>query len=142
MGGLGIFLGGEWDKMFHGVNEYLKENGELPKSAHTGYGRWISLQRTNYKNGTLSQDKKQKLESIRGWNWGVDYDEIWLNKAQAISEYVTVTGSIPKQSHPELGNWIWTQRTQYKNGELAPFRIKKLESIPGWVWSKNRNNPK
>ena len=36
---------------------------------------WISKQRTNKKKNKLSQDKIDKLESLKGWFWEVDFDE-------------------------------------------------------------------
>jgi hypothetical protein len=37
-------------------------------------------------------------------------------------------------SDEELEIWAIQQRTKYRNGELPPSHIRKLEEIPGWSW--------
>lgn len=39
-----------------------------------------------------------------------------------------------KKEEEELGEWVHEQRLAYKNGILSQDQIKKLQSIPGWVW--------
>ena len=36
--------------------------------------QWIDEQRQAYKNGTLSQEQIEKLESVPGWTWDLDSD--------------------------------------------------------------------
>jgi superfamily II DNA or RNA helicase len=35
-----------------------------------------------------------------------------------------------------LGQWVNSQRTLFKNGELEQARIDKLNSVDGWVWNQ------
>ena len=127
---------GEWEEMLLKVNDYANSKGESPKYSHIDYGRWISLQRTNYKKGYLSSDKIDKLESVIGWKWD-PRDAEWEEKFLGVIDYTQETGELPNQSHPELGNWIDTQRASYKNGKMPQARIEKLESLPMWAWKIN-----
>jgi hypothetical protein len=33
-----------------------------------------------------------------------------------------------------LGLWARTQRVEYKKGKLTDYKVKKLESLDGWIW--------
>lgn len=61
-------------------------------------------------------------------------DRMWEEKCEALSVWVELNGEIPKQSNEEFGNWISTQRMNYKKGMMSSDRIKKLESVYGWYW--------
>lgn len=39
-----------------------------------------------------------------------------------------------KISDGQLEVWAAEQRVKYRNGELSPNHIRKIEEIPGWSW--------
>ena len=38
-----------------------------------------------------------------------------------------------------LGAWVGNRRVDYRNGRLPPRRIKRLESVPEWIWDSRRD---
>ena len=113
-------------------------------------GNWIDSQRTARKNGKLSEDRIQQLETIPGWFWK---DEKRKNAAKArpwpewlevLHEYVAAEQRLPTGStiwtRPidgsgwRLGSWIKGQRANRKKDKLPEDRVRELETIPGWKW--------
>ena len=43
---------------------------ELYEGRNTPIGAWVGYMRQRYRNGILSQQRAEKLESITGWTWG------------------------------------------------------------------------
>ena len=39
-----------------------------------------------------------------------------------------------KISDGQLEVWAAEQRVKYRNGELSPHQIRKIEEISGWSW--------
>lgn len=99
-------------------------------------GRWIITQR-NIK-ASLSKDRIEKLESFPDWSWD-PYQDRWEQGYEFFKDYVKVNGncSPPKDLRCDgffdLKRWVTHQRsTKHK---MPEDRIKKMEEIPGWVWS-------
>lgn len=40
-----------------------------------------------------------------------------------------------------LGAWVGYLRQRRRKGQLVPFKIEKVESIPGWQWGPLRPGP-
>lgn len=55
-----------WDENFQKLKDFVHENGRFPKRKEF---RWSQEKRSQYKEGKLTQEKIQKLESIPGWYW-------------------------------------------------------------------------
>ncbi|CPR10900.1 helicase-associated [Mycobacterium bohemicum DSM 44277] len=63
-----------WDKGFRYLQEYVKKNGHarVPQSyVVDGFrlGNWINMQRSNFSNGILEDDRRLRLEGLPGWSW-------------------------------------------------------------------------
>ena len=102
----------------------------------TQLNRWIHLQRTNYRNGILPQEKIKILESFPGWTWD-PLTDAWEDGIIRLKEYVEKHGEIPAVHYRNkdgfrLGQWTAVQRMKCK----IPERRKRLEQIPGWFWNK------
>ena len=143
-----------WNKMYELAKKYYEHYGNLkiPKMFKTvngfeksekGYnlGGWISNQRINHKNGTLSEDKIKKLEKI-GMMFENVNDDTWNKMYELAKKYYehydnlkiprsfkTVNGYEVDEKGYNLGAWINTQRFSYKKGTLFEDRIEKLEEI-------------
>jgi superfamily II DNA or RNA helicase len=64
--------------------------------------------------------------------------EFWFG---ALQTYIAQNGNsfIPHDfriGHHKLGQWVNTQRTKYKTGQLASDRVARLESLNHWTWSQ------
>ena len=70
-------------------------------------------------------------------------DGNWMTTYAAVREYVIENSRTPFQTDIDytarrLGNWCNTQRHKKNNDALSKEHIAILESIPGWFWSKVR----
>lgn len=146
----------KWKKKFALAKEFYLKHHHLnitsryiikEKNGEIIYlGWWLSNHRVSYKNGTLSEEKKELLESI-GMRWDpldAEWDE---NYELAKSYYLehenlkipfnytvkNVIGQIVR-----LGAWISRQRIKFKEGRLDDEKIKLLEEI-GMIWSVRKN---
>ena len=143
-----------WNIMYDLAKKYYEHHGNL-KISHSfktingyetdekGYklGFWISKQRVNYKNGTLSEDRIEKLEEI-GMIFENAYENAWNKMYELAKKYYehygdlkipnrfkTLNGYEVDEKGYSLGFWIVKQRVKYKNGTLSESKIKKLEEI-------------
>jgi superfamily II DNA or RNA helicase len=103
-------------------------------------GYWVNTQRTKYKNGLISQERIEKLESIDQWTWN-QLDHVWDSNFNLLNEFTKDFGHAVVPYKPELYKgqklffWTQMQRQRYKKGILEQDRIAKLESLPGWTWN-------
>ena len=133
-----------WDLEQLWMNNYelLKILKEPPKHSYitecgVKLGMWCQTQRTNKKNGKLSQERIELLEKIPGWFW--DSDQLWMNNY----ELLKILNKTPKRSYTtecgvNLGKWCDRQRIDKKKGKLLKDKIDLLEKIPGWYWYGNQ----
>lgn len=143
-----------WKIMFKAAKEYYEEHGNLfvkidfITEQGDKLGSWLALLRYNYKNGKLSQERIDELNSI-GMIWDVNisltWDE-WYELAKQYSEkhgnlnidsdYITAAGE-------KLGNWIYQQIALSETQKLSNERRVKLENIgliglaKNEYWNKN-----
>lgn len=143
----------KWEMYFNLAKNYYEENHHLniPGSyiikvengdKEIQLGKWLIVQRSEYKKGILSEDRQRKLESI-GIKWEVS-TTTWENYFKLAQKYyeehhhlnISKRQKITKETGEEisLGNWIFIQRRKYKKGQLTEEQIKLLESI-GIKWN-------
>ncbi|KQO98557.1 hypothetical protein ASF30_10875 [Leifsonia sp. Leaf264] len=105
-------------------------------------GRWVMVQRDQYRTGQMSEERREVLESAPGWRWNgrVNSRE---EKLQALDAYVGRVGDakVPN-AHVEdgvaLGQWVGAQRVAHKAGKLPAEFEARLEAYPGWEWRSTR----
>jgi predicted chitinase len=135
----------QYEKGFQETLLYKEKTGNpnAPASykTHEGFrlGSWQASLRGNYRKGKLSPDRIRRLEEI-SFTWDLleeqfekGFQETFLYKERtgnpnAPQSYKTDEGFL-------LGTWQLSQRQIYKNGNLSPDRIKRLEDI-GFTWDK------
>ena len=153
-----------WNIMYDLAKKYYEHHGNL-KISHSfktingyetdekGYklGFWISKQRVNYKNGTLSEDRIEKLEEI-GMIFENVYKDTWNMMYKLAKKYYehydnlkipkmfkTINGYEIDEKGYNLGVWIATQKTNYNKSILSEDKIEKLEEI-GMIFKKVNDN--
>lgn len=135
-----------WEDGYGYALSYYKSFGNLRVSSmyttEEGFrlGSWISNQRTAYKKGDLSSERKQLLEKI-GMVWDIR-EEFWEETYDALRDYYQKNGhtNIPKKHITSFGTdlyeWLRTQYKKYKNGHLPVDKIERLKKL-GVKWLGN-----
>ena len=132
----------KWEAGFSALKAYQQAKGDclVSQSYKTTdglpLGKWVSTQRTNRAKGTLSADRKQRLEAI-GFAWSDGGDAKWEAGFSALKAYKQAKGdcSVPKGYKTadglQLGTWVkWQRRNR---DSLSADRKQRLEAI-GFVW--------
>jgi hypothetical protein len=112
-------------------------------------GNWVSNTRIGYRNGQLSADRIQELESL-GFRWrgerkgSLGIATTWEESFAALIKYHRAHGHANVRStdaeHPALAAWVASQRTKHRQGTLKADRVQKLEAI-GIKWGKAEYQP-
>jgi hypothetical protein len=99
-------------------------------------GRWISMQRTHNRLGTLCPESLRRLNEI-GFIWN-RHEGKWNKMFKALTQFKHREGHLRvPQLHVEdgqhLGAWIGSQRCQKRLGTLISERERRLNEI-GFIW--------
>ena len=133
-------LSASWEYMYGEAKEYEKEHGDLlPRQEYVTengarLGRWISVQRINYGNGTLSEERIRKLEQI-GMSWLTLRERRWDEIYEQAKKYYEENGSLKYSNNMSrsLAEWLIRQRQKQREGLLSKEQFKKLSDI-GMIW--------
>jgi len=92
--------------------------------------RWVSNQVRFGNRGTLTEQHRQMLDAIPGWEWATLRDRQWALRLEELR-----ARSIDRQQiSDELASWILRQRKAYGSGSLTDSRARLLQSVDGWQW--------
>ena len=135
-----------WQNGLEHAKAYYAEHGNLNVPGQyecpDGYklGAWIANQRSKYKSGKLTEERKVELEAL-GIKWDSNKDR-WQTGYEHAQEYYKKNGNLNVSQDYicddgyTLNNWIAAQRKAYKNGKLTDERIRLLSNI-GMIWNQN-----
>ncbi|HQZ87692.1 MAG TPA: Helicase associated domain protein [Gammaproteobacteria bacterium] len=105
------------------VSETYKKNKPL--------GKWVTVQRQNYKNNRLSANKLKLLDAI-GFEWN-PLDANWHFNYEALKAFKIKNNDcnvpVRYEQNKALGHWVSVQRKRYKNNRLSENKIKLLDTI-------------
>ncbi|SDA30797.1 Superfamily II DNA or RNA helicase [Ruminococcus sp. YE71] len=136
-----------WQTFYEELKSTVESLGHFPKKSEFGSDktslyRWVTTQKNKYRNGTLEEDKAQKLIAI-GCEITKGMAEYWQENCDRLGEFVKQHGRFPNyadvKSDPELKVlyvWANSQRTARYRGQLSEERIAMLDSI-GFTWDKH-----
>ncbi len=132
-----------WEEGFTRLQRYVRRVGHsrVPATHREdgfGLGGWVRGQRAQAENGKLSDDRAQRLEALPGWTWQ-PREAAWEEGFAHLRRFAEREGhALVPQQHWEdgyrLGQWVGVQRTTYRQETLSDDRIRRLESLPGWLW--------
>jgi hypothetical protein len=130
-----------WEKMFSALVDYKSVHGDcrVPQKypEKPELGRWVSVQRRDYKANTISDDRKKRLEEI-GFVWNAQDIDYWGQMFSALLIYKERYGdcNVPRSySDQKLARWVSQQRI--KRTGLDSTKRKRLEDI-GFVWEPRK----
>jgi len=142
----------KWFQMYKAFDEITRKlgHGNLTQDYVTdgglNLGHWISTQRSWRKQNKLTKDRLGLLNKLDYWiweigtgkntfdddRWNMIFNELLMfyeknNTLKVPADYKILNGF-------KLNAWIYAQGLVYKKKTMKQDRIKKLESLPGWVW--------
>lgn len=148
-------IGLEWDvnksifeHNYHECKKYYEEHGDLDMgyyySTNRGIklGQWLHAQRIKYRQGILSKEYIELLETI-GIDWGKGFEDKWLIGISHAKEYYMQNGTIdaPEDAVMEdgfqIGKWIANQKAYKRDRTLPAKRAANLEELK-ITWKKQK----
>ena len=139
----------QWEKGFQCLLVYvLREDDALVPERHIegnyNLGSWVWSQRQQKSNGTLSDERVERLDDLAGWAWSA-IEAKWEEGFRYLRAFVQrETHALVKYTHMEdgypLGQWVVRQRARKKRHYLKehdPKRYKRLSKLAGWAWNAN-----
>ena len=134
-----------WDENFLKMAEFVEKHGNcfVPTSEKDLYKWWIH-QKTN--RSALSKDKKERLESLKGWTWENLIDLRWNIGFSYLIDYYQKNGNykIPVKfvTHDgfKLGQWV--RNRLGRRDKISAERLKKIEGLPNWIWDDETTKSK
>ena len=128
-----------WETRFNELVQYKAKHTDcnVPRSQGP-LGRWVSHQRTDCKEGKLSKDRIDRLNSI-GFSWKLREAVSavpWETRFDQLVQYQTKHGdcNVPREQG-KLGHWVQSQRGRANS--LPQDRINRLNGI-GFDWRPGR----
>ena len=125
----------EWDKHLKAYKAFKKKCKREPKLHETyrgaSVGFWRLNQRTAYREGRLSDERKRALEKA-GFSFA-DYRNDWMTMLDVYVAFKAEHGREPTRSECydglPIGRWCGTQRFNIKKGQMSDEYIQKLQSV-------------
>lgn len=125
-----------WNGSYKKFMTFVAKNKRLPIDKRAGEERlysWINGQRKKYIEGTLDQDKIDKLNESN-LQWGESADDVaWNKNYSAVAAYIKRSNRFPRDSRApdeegKLAKWCSDQRSNCKKGmkKMTPEKIEKL----------------
>jgi superfamily II DNA or RNA helicase len=138
-----------WYRSYEALKKYIDDNNQFAtKNFVTEDGiklsSWAVYQRGSYKNKLLSNEKIKLIEKLPGWEWD-PIEALWNKGFEYLKKYLTKFNKLPIDTYItdddyKLGNWVNSQRRNYRNKVLTKDKIKLLEAIPCWYWDHFENS--
>ena len=128
-----------WEEMFSCLVQFKERHGHcnVPRGRPEDpqLGTWVDMQRQSRKRGSLSVDRRQRLDAL-GFEWD-PYATLWEEMFTRLARYKKQAGdcNVPDkwEEDPQLATWIGNQRHRRKSGSLSADRIQRLEAL-GFEW--------
>lgn len=135
-----------WMSSFRLAKNFFDKNNRLPIRSDTMSNEeieyiyhWLSQQKTKMKEGSLSEQRTELLESI-GCEKQKTLDDVWEENFSEFKSYLKENGKCPATTEARkdektnsIYRWMLYQRKAYKLGKLTSHRIEKLEAID-FIW--------
>ncbi|HBI61723.1 MAG TPA: hypothetical protein DDY31_11030, partial [Lachnospiraceae bacterium] len=126
-----------WEYRCQLAGQYYKKYGNLEISQQyvtedgIWLGKWLYIQRTQYKKGVLEEWKKEELDKL-GMRWESPAECAFEKGCKALEEYFS--GSQPKEviktvimpDGYHLGEWVYRQKRKKKAGKLTKEQMDRL----------------
>jgi superfamily II DNA or RNA helicase len=138
-----------WEEGFDALSEFVTEHGHArpPQDYCTttgiALGRWVNALRRHSR--TLSDPRRNRLETLPGWTWN-SADAIWDENIAALRVFAAQHGHSYPPRNPSspalyrLNQWVLALRQPDRRERLSPRRRQQLEELPAWTWASRRTS--
>ena len=138
-----------WSVNYPKAMAFFEEHGHLDIPANyvtsdgVKLGVWYRLIKNSYRDGILSEDKRQSLEDI-GMQWTSVKTRTWMQYYELAKRYYEEHDNLDvhlkyiAEDGKNLGVWISSQRYSKKRGKLTKEQVDLLEQI-GMSWHQFSN---
>jgi hypothetical protein len=134
-----------WEVSLTELADYCKIHGHCNVPRTSKLGAWVANQRHQYrmhlegKRSQINLARCQELESL-GFEWDI-LGSKWEDRLIELARFRKIHGhcNVTHNYSKELGNWVGTQRYNYrlhlqgKKSNISLYRIQELESL-GFEW--------
>ena len=126
-----------WEYRCQLAEEYFKEHGNLEISQQyvdrdgIWLGKWLYIQKMQYKKGILEEWKKEKLEEA-GICWQSASELAFEKGCKALEEYISkcrnsdISKGYVMPDGYRLGSWVYRQRKKKRDGKLTGEQERRL----------------
>lgn len=123
-----------WENKFLELCKFKDKNGHC--NVPSGYldnprlATWITTQRSDYKDGRISLNRRERLEKI-GFEWNTN-ESAWEKMYATLIQFKKDMGHCnvpPKYKNRQLGSWVAHQREAFRQNALSNQRVKRLEEL-------------
>jgi superfamily II DNA or RNA helicase len=132
-----------WEEKYGRLQDFLELNGHLRVPSDSDDAElaslysWMSAQRALHAKTLIREDRRTRLEALRGWTWE-PFDSAWETGLAALRKHLANGGSttVPRNftfDGVNLFNWMRLHRN--KSYRLSKERKEQLEALPGWRWN-------
>jgi hypothetical protein len=132
-----------WEASFGVLERFVERTGSamVPRDLVDGgipLGRWVSKQRSRFRDGDLSPDRIRRLEALARWEWD-PHQAAWDEGFSRLHQFTererhALVPAKHREDGYKLGQWVNVIRSRYQRKELPVDRIAALEALPGWTW--------
>ncbi|OEU06241.1 hypothetical protein FRACYDRAFT_150426, partial [Fragilariopsis cylindrus CCMP1102] len=130
----------KWMGMFQKLVAYKEqhENTKVPRryAADPSFGHWVAYQRSIFRHNKMRDDRITLLNGI-DFDWGrrgLRPRVSWITMYERLVVYKrehngSINGIFSLECNEQLGLWVLSQRTAYKNKRLSDEQISLLDNI-------------
>ena len=128
-----------WQANYQKTLRRHEEKGDcmVPQSEDPELFTWQAQQRFYHRKGELAPERIKLLNDVPSWLWN-PVEAAWQENYQKTLRRHEEKGDccVSRSEDPVLFSWQSIQRRLYKQGILAPHRVKLLNDVPSWLWDR------
>ena len=153
----------KWFENLEKAGKFIDENGRLPRQdaprrsnmsddlkKELPFGRWLQMQKHNYKNKIFSLRENQKDKRNAWEEFAKKYknylvkEDIWFENLESVKDFIDKKERLPRSNKPKnghisdnlkgelyLGVWLYTQKHNYKN-KIFSLRENQKDKRNAW----------
>jgi superfamily II DNA or RNA helicase len=132
----------EWHEYYNALLKFIEENKRLPKQKdkyeNKKIGKWLDRQKMAFNKNELTEERKSKLLKINLFETWTKQNKKekkpWSESYNMLMRFIREKERLPKYreryENERIGQWLVSQKTNYRRNKLSDERRKRLLQIP------------